>query len=105
MLTEAMQKELEEERNIQRLNTVLVKQIHHGIESGEVEKVPYGDYAKLEFNINCIPEELRDLFRERLPVLRWGEISAGDFSDKKYYYLKDIEIGDEKVKMVLIRNW
>ena len=44
MLTEAMQKELEEERNIQRLNNVLVNQIHHGIESGKVEKVPYGDY-------------------------------------------------------------
>ena len=104
MLTEAMQKELEEERNIQRLNNVLVNQIHHGIESGKVEKVPYGHYAKLEFNISCIPELLRDLFRERLPILCWGEISSGDFSDKKYYYIKDIEIGDEQVKMVLIRN-
>lgn len=105
MLTEAMQKELEKERDIKRLDNVLVNQIHYGIESGKVEEVPYGDYAKLEFDMECIPEELRDLFRERLPVLCWGEISSGDFSNKKYYYIKDIAITEEQVKMVLIRNW
>lgn len=105
MLTEEMQKELEKERDIKRLNTVLVNKIHESLEAGEVEEMPMGLDTEMEFDMECIPEELRDLFRERLPVLR-GEISDdAPLEERKYFYTRGFEVYENKVRVRLIRNW
>lgn len=105
MLTEAMQKELEKERDIKRLNTVLVNKIHESIEAGEVEEVPIGRDTEMEFDMECIPEELRNLFKERLPVI-WGEISDdAPLEERKYFYTYGFKICGNKVRVRLMRNW
>lgn len=105
MLTEAMQKELEEERKIQRLNTVLVNKMHELVEAGEVKEVPKGHDTEMKFDMECIPEELRNLFRERLPVL-WGEISDdAPLEQKKYFYTHGFKVDGNNVRVRLMRNW
>lgn len=105
MLAKEMQEELEKERDIQRLNTVLVNKMHELVEAGKVKEVPKGQDTEMEFGIECIPEELRNLFKERLPVL-WGEISDDEpLEEKKYFYTHGFKLDGNKIKVRLMRNW
>ena len=105
VLTE-MQKELNEEGKIHELNTDIVNQIATAIEAGAGKDVGIGRDVTVNFDISCIPEELRDLFHKRLAVM-WGEISDDvPINKKRYYYIHGrMAVEDGKVTARVIRNW
>lgn len=63
---------IEKERKIQKLNNVLVSRLDKAIRTGNALK--NGDYVTINFDIQCIPYELRNLLIERQNVL-CGELS------------------------------
>lgn len=105
MLTEQMQKELEKGRKIQRLNNFLVNKMHELVETGKVKEVPKGHDTEMEFDMECIPKELRNLFIERFTIL-FGEISDdAPLEERKYFYVTGFNVVGNKVRVRLMRNW
>lgn len=108
MLEEAMktiEEELNKERDITRLEAILVNIMDDLIKAGKVPEVPFGVSTKMEFDMECIPKELRNLFLERLPVL-WGEISNDEsLEEKKHFYTYGFNVSKNKVTVGVERNW
>lgn len=94
---------MEKERKIQRLNNVLVSLLDKAIRTGNALKS--GDYVTINFDIQCIPYELRSLLIERQNVL-WGELSNdAPLEERKYFYCKYIKINGNIVTAKLLINW
>lgn len=103
MTNKIIQETLEKERKIKELNSVLVNEFDRAIQTGNVTES--GQDVVINFNLDCIPESLRNLFNERLNVL-WGEISNNEpIKKRKYFYCKWIKIDGDNVTAKLIRNW
>lgn len=103
MTDKIIQETLEKERKIKELNSVLVGEFDRAIKTGNVTES--GQDVAINFNLDCIPESLRDIFNERLNVL-WGEISNNEPIEKrKYFYCKWIKVDGDNVTAKLIRNW
>ena len=92
-----------EERNVQRLNTALVKALKKSKISIPAD-VKVGQYAPVSFSIESIPEDLRDLLIARAAIL-WGEISADIDEDTYCYNIKDLQIDKNVFEVMLMRNW
>ncbi len=92
-----------EDRNVQRLNLSLVKALKENKKSIP-ESVRMGTYAPVSFSIESIPEDLRDLLIARADIL-WGEISADIDDDRYCYYIKDLQIDKNVIKVMLMKNW
>lgn len=98
-----IQEMLEKERKIQSLNNVLVSRFDKAIRTGNI--IRDGEHAIIKFDIQCIPYELKDLFKERINVL-WGEISNdAPIEERKYFYCKGIQINGNTITAKLLRNW
>ncbi len=80
MTDKIIQEELEKERKIKELNSVLVDEFDKAIKTGNVTKI--GQDVVINFSLDCIPESLRNLFKERINIF-WGEISNNDPIEKK----------------------
>jgi len=100
---EIIQEALEKERKIKKLNSVLVGEFEKAIKTNNAIKD--GQDVIVNFDIQCIPEDIRDLFYERQSAL-WGEISDEQPLEKrKYFYCKEIKTDGNKVTAKLIKNW
>ena len=94
---------IEKERKIQKLNNVLVSRLDKAIRTGNALK--NGDYVTINFDIQCIPYELRTLLIERQNVL-WGELSNdAPINEKKYFYCQYIKVNGNIVTAKLLKNW
>ncbi len=102
-INQILQEVSEKERKIQKLNNILVSRFDKAIRTCNTHKD--GQDIVINFDIQCIPFEIRDLFLERLNVLR-GEISNdAPIEERKYFYCKKIEINGNMVTAKLIKNW
>lgn len=105
MTNRIIQETLEEEQKIKELNSVLVSEFSKGIKMSNIVEIKQRDVV-INFSLQCIPESLRDLFKERLNILSGKEISNdGPMEDRKYFYCRRIEVDGDNVTAKLIRNW
>ncbi len=60
---------------------------------------------EMGFDIERIPEDLRDLFTELLPIL-WGKMSNGlQGEEKKKFYINGFLVEGSTVRVGLRKNW
>lgn len=97
-----IQDALEKERKIKKLNAALVAEFDKARDSATETEMEPG-IVIIQFAFDNIPEELRQLFKERIDVL-WGEIANSE-RPKKYYYCKWMKLNEDEVTAKLIRNW
>ena len=105
-MTEEIRIALEEENKKQKIKDILLDQISKAIKEGAGEDLKKGRHVYINFDITNIPEELRDVFKEKLPIL-WGEISDNISTPERRHFcvLRKIEIEGTEVKMVVLKNW
>lgn len=94
--TDEMNTALDKERDIKRLESVLVNQFAVATEKGTVTYEGNREWI-ISFDIGCIPEDLRTLLIEREPFI-WGQMSDdAPIHERKTVYCLGLKIDGNKV--------
>lgn len=105
-MIEIYQQILEKGRRIDQLDNVLVEKINQIVQANKKEVLEFGQEVTIEFDIYCIPEELRDLFKERKNIIAGkGKIFNHEVQEKKYFYYKNFRVGERMITIQLIKTW
>ncbi len=92
----------------ERLDSILVKELKNAVSkmAKETGAKKAEKFVTIQFPLETIPEDLQSLLKARLSMLK-GQISAqiGDGNGTYYFYLKEVQIIEKKVKVTFKKCW
>ncbi len=107
-LVEIVEKKIrqkEEKQKLETIKSILIAEFEFQKAKHKNRELKSNDFIEIEMELAVIPEELRNLFLDKIPVL-WGEFSGYIGKEKKFFYVqRSLQVKGNKIYATLLKNW